>query len=202
VRPRACLYTIAFLPRERIEALLLDEFLPLVREIASILISIRCSSSATRPTLAAPLPNLRAPGVGERSLRARLEARMAELEAEGTIEGHSFSRYIERSALRRRRMTSRSAVLHRFARRTRAARRQGPRLMGKSSRGCLLVADGLADLVGFDERQRLHFYRQGYAWALDTGAWTPADLEIPRRRFVALKPGLERLLADDHEASR
>jgi hypothetical protein len=33
VLPQACIYTIAYLPRERIEALLLDEILPLVREI-------------------------------------------------------------------------------------------------------------------------------------------------------------------------
>jgi class I lanthipeptide synthase len=207
VHPRACLYTIAFLPRERIEALLLDEFLPLVREIREhpdleSLFFVRYSD----PRWQLRFRIFGRPEWVNGALRARLEARMAQLEVEGTIEGHSFSRYdreIERyggedgmDLAERLFFIDSLAALELLD-----VERRG--LMGKSRREvALLVADGLADLAGFDERQRLHYYRQGYSWALDTGAWTLADLEILERRFVALKPGLERLLADDHEVSR
>jgi thiopeptide-type bacteriocin biosynthesis protein len=75
------------------------------------------------------------------------------------------------------------------------AERRG--LMGKSRREvALLVADALADLAGFDESQRLLFYRHGYSWALENGEWTDADVEILEGKFAVLRPGLERLFAD------
>lgn len=205
---RACLYTIAFLPRERIEALLLDEFLPLVQEIRhhpdlDSLFFVRFSD----PRWQLRFRIFGRPEWVNGALRDQLEARMARLQADGAIEGHAFSRYdreIERyggeegmDLAERLFFVDSLAVLELCD-----ADRRGA--LSKSRREvALLAADRLADLAGFDERQRLHYYRQGYTWALETGEWSGADLEVLERRFAALKPGLERLFSDSgDEASR
>jgi len=207
LRPQACLYTIAYLPRERIEAVLLDEFLPLVREIRDhhdldSLFFVRYSE----PRWQLRFRVFGRPEWVNGPLRERLTALVARLEAEGVIEGHAFARYereIERyggeegMALAERLFYLDSLAALELC----DAERQG--LMGKTRREvALLVADRLADLAGLDERQRLTYYRHGYAWALETGEWTSAELELLERKFLALRPGLERLFAEPDDASR
>jgi len=208
VRAKACLYTIAYLPRERIDALLLDEFLPLAREFRAhsdldSLFFVRYSD----PRWQLRFRFFGRPEWVNGELRERLKGRMAQLQAAGAIEGHSFNRY-ERELERYGGEEGMGLAERLFFLDSLAAlelcdvERRG--LMGKSRREvALLVADRLADLAGFDEGQRLTYYRHGYSWALETGAWTPADLEILERRFQALKPGLERLFTDEaDEATR
>jgi len=200
MRPRACLYTIAHLPRERIEALLLDEFFPLVREIRDhpdldSLFFVRYSE----PRWQLRFRIFGRPEWVKETLRPRLAERLAALESTGVIEGHSFHRY-ERELERYGGEEGMDLAERLFFLDSLAAielcdaERRGE--MKKSRREvALLVADRLADLAGFDEAARLRYYRHGYSWALDTGAWTAADMEILERRFLSLKPGLEQLLA-------
>jgi thiopeptide-type bacteriocin biosynthesis protein len=208
VRTRACLYTIAYLPRDRIEGLLLDEFLPIVREIRAhpdldSLFFVRYSE----PRWQLRFRVFGRPEWVTGALRERLEGLVAGLEADGVIEGHAFARYereIERyggeegMALAERLFYLDSLAALDLC----DAERRG--VMDKSRREvALLFADRLADLAGLDDSLRLAYYRRGYSWALETREWTSAELEVLERKFLALRPGLERLFTTGaDEASR
>jgi thiopeptide-type bacteriocin biosynthesis protein len=208
VPPQACLYTIAYLPRERIEALLLDEIRPIVREIRAhpdldSLFFVRYSE----PRWQLRFRVFGRPAWVQGALRERLEELVARLQAGRVIEGHAFARYereIERyggeegMALAERLFYLDSLAALDLC----DAERRG--VMAKSRREvALLFADRLADLAGFDESQRLAYYRRGFSWALETGEWTSGELEVLERKFLALRPGLERLFATGgDEASR
>ncbi|TMQ71882.1 MAG: hypothetical protein E6K80_04255, partial [Candidatus Eisenbacteria bacterium] len=139
--------------------------------------------------------------------RARLTEHMARLESSGAIEGHEFGQYareIERyggeegMALAERLFDLDSLAAIELC----DLDRRGE--MQKSRREvALLMADRFADLAGLDEHQRLRFYRRGYSWALESGEWSEADLEVLERKFQSLRPGLEQLFRDDlAEATR
>jgi thiopeptide-type bacteriocin biosynthesis protein len=201
VSPRTCLYTIAYLPRERIEDLLLDEFLPLVHEIRRhpdlhSLFFVRYSD----PRWQLRFRIFGSPEWVKQSVRPRLETRLKELEAKEAIEGHSFNRYereIERYGGEEGMDLAEQLFFHDSLAAIELCDLDRRGKMAKSRREvALLVVDRLADLAGFDERQRLAFYRRGYAWALENGDWKEADLEVLERRFQSLRPGLERLFGE------
>jgi thiopeptide-type bacteriocin biosynthesis protein len=201
VHVQSCLYTIAYLPRERIDSLLLDEFAPLALEIEShprldSLFFVRYSD---------PRWQLRFRVLGEPEwvrgpLRVRVAERLVELERQGTTEGHAFGRYqreLERYVGEEgMRLAERLFFLDSMAAlRLLAAERRG--VIGRSRREiALLVCDRLLDLAGFDERQRLAFYRRGYAWAPEDGLWSEKDRELLELRFRKLQPDLDRLLTE------
>jgi lantibiotic biosynthesis protein len=198
VRDQDCLYTIAFLPHERIEGLLLDEFAPIAREIEhhpdlDSLFFVRFSE---------PRWQLRFRVLGRAAwvrgpLREGIRARLAELERAGRVESHGFARYepeLERHggelgmelAERLFHLDSMAAI------EMCEAERRG--LVEKPRREiALLLADALLDLAGFDPRQRIAFYRHGYAWALGEDGWSQADRELLEERFQRNRPALEAL---------
>lgn len=199
-----CLYTIAFLPRERIEALLLDEFAPLALEIEShpeldSLFFVRYSD----PRWQLRFRVLGRPGWVRGPLRERVAARLIERERSGVIEGHAFGRYdreLERyGGEEGMRLAERLFFLDSMAaiRFCDAARRG----LSKRTRReiALLLCDRLLDVAGFDRRQRLTFYRHGYAWALADGLWLQKDMKILETRFAELLPGLDHLLGESHD---
>jgi thiopeptide-type bacteriocin biosynthesis protein len=206
VRPRTCLYTIAYLPRERIEDLLLDTFLPLVREIRDhpdldSLFFVRYSD----PRWQLRFRVFGTPEWIQGVVRPRVEADLARLENEDAIEEYSFHRYereIERYGGEEGMGLAERLFFHDSLAAIELCDLDRRGLLRRTRREvALLVADRLADLARLDERQRLHYYRQGYQWALDTGQWAPAELEILESRFQSLKPGLEQLLAAPSEAA-
>ncbi len=208
MRPQACLYTIAYLPRERIEALLLDEFLPLTRELDApedldSLFFVRYSD----PRWQLRFRVFGRPEWVNGPLRERIGARMTELERQGTIEGHELARY-ERELERYGGEEGMALAERLFDLDSRMAlelldldRRGG---IAKSRREvALLMADRYADLAGFDQGTRRRYYRRGYSWALEEGQWGAADLEVLERKFRELEPGLERLFGEEtSEAAR
>jgi thiopeptide-type bacteriocin biosynthesis protein len=204
VRAQECLYTIAYLPRERIEALLLDEFAPLALELEShpgldSLFFVRYSD---------PRWQLRFRVLGEPAwvkgpLRERVAARLSGLESAGVIEGHAMGRYdreLERyGGEEGMRLAERLFFLDSMAAiRLLAAERKG--LLQRNRREIALVlCDRLLDVAGFDRNQRLAFYRHGYAWALEDGTWTEDDVNMLEARFNTLLPGLDALLDPSYD---
>src|SRR5262249_51752489 len=58
----------------------------------------------------------------------------------------------------------------------------------------VILVERLLDLAGFDRRQRLAFYRHGYAWATQMELWGEKEMATLEARFRELRPGLEQLL--------
>jgi len=204
MRAQECLYTIAYVPRERIEALLLEEFAPLALEIEShpgldSLFFVRYSD---------PRWQLRFRVLGEPAwvlgpLRDRVKERLVELETAGTIEGHALGRYdreLERyGGEEGMRLAERLFFLDSMAAiRLLDADRKG--LLQRNRREiALILTDRLLDVAGFTRPQRLAFYHHGYAWALEDELFTAEDLKTLEARFGALLPGLDLLLAQSQD---
>jgi thiopeptide-type bacteriocin biosynthesis protein len=200
VNTQDCLYVIAYLPRERIEGLLLDEFAPLAREIQhhpsfESLFFVRFSE----PRWQLRFRVFGRPDWIRGELRGRLTSRLAELERVHAIEGHELTRYDreheryggeEGMALAERLFFLDSMAAIELCD---AERRGG---LARSRREiALLLTDRLIDLAGVDRSQRLALYQHGYAWALETD-WSEADVSVLERRFQELLPGLDRLFSE------
>jgi thiopeptide-type bacteriocin biosynthesis protein len=196
--PDSCLYTIAYAPRERIETLLLDHFAPIALELRDhpdlhSLFFVRYSE----PRWQLRFRVLGAPAWVQGPVRHRLAALVDRLETDAEIEGHEFHRYdreIERYGgeegmeLAERLFAADSLAAIEFCQADRAG------VLRRNRREvALLVADRLADLIGLDRRQRIAYYRHGYAWAREIGAWGDEDEALLETRFQNLLPGLDRL---------
>ena len=205
MREQECLYTIAYQPRERIESLLLEEFAPLAFEIEShpgldSLFFVRYSD----PRWQLRFRVLGDPAWVRGPLHDRVAARLAELERQGAIEGHALGRYDRELQRYGGEAGMRHAERLFFLDSMTALRLLSAEHRGQSQKSrrevALLVCDGLLDLAGFDQRQRLAFYRRGYAWAIEEGLWSEADRELLEQRFRQLQPGLDRLLIEPLDA--
>jgi len=206
VRHPHCLYTIVHVPHERIEPLLLDTFAPIARDIQhhpdiDSLFFVRFSE---------PVWQLRFRVLGRPAwiggpLRARLTSVLEELEQSGAIEDHQFAVYdreLERyggeegMALAERLFFADSMAALELC----DADRRGS--LGRSRREvALLLTDRMLDLARFDRRQRIAFYRHGYAWAVDDGHWNDDDRRLLEDRFQKLLPGLDRLFESGSDLS-
>ena len=65
----------------------------------------------------------------------------------------------------------------------------------------ILLVDRLLDLARFTRRQRLAFYRHGYAWATEMAEWGPEEMAKLEQRFQALRSGLDRIFRADLPAA-
>jgi len=199
VNGQDCLYAVVWLARERIEDLLLDEIAPLAREVRHhpdfhSLFYVRFSE----PRWQFRFRVLGRPEWVRGALRDRLHRRLEELATEGRIEGHQFARYdreLERyGGEAGMELAERLFFLDSMAAIEWCAAERSGRIRKPRREIGLLVADRMADLAGLDRRQRLAFYRHGYAWALESGSWGPEELELLEQRFRKNQPGLDRLL--------
>src|SRR5437016_11970077 len=170
-----CLYTLMFLPHERIEDLLLDEFAPLARELADrpdldSLFFVRFSE---------PRGQLRFRVVGEPpwvdSVRERLAPRLDELRVGSAIESFRFTHYdreVERYGGELGMRLAERLYFHDSMAAIELCDAERRGLIAKPRREIgLLFTDRMLDLAGLERRQRLAFYRHGYAWAIETGDW-------------------------------
>ena len=202
-----CLYTILRAPHERLEGLLLEHVAPVVQEIRDApdldsLFFVRYSE----PTWQLRFRVLGRPAWIESSVGPRLRERVEELERAGAIEGHDFATYDreyeryggeEGMALAEKLFFLDSLAALDWL----AAERRGA--VTRSRREfSLLIVERLLDLARFDRRQRLAFYRHGYSWATESGAWGADELAILEQRFQGLKPGLERLVSGGPAGAR
>ena len=202
-----CLYTILRAPHERLEALLMEQVMPVVQEIRDApeldsLFFVRYSE----PTWQLRFRVLGRPAWIEASVRPRLEQRVEELERTGAIEGHDFATYAreyeryggdEGMAL-----AEKLFFLDSLAALDWLAAERGGAVTRSRREFSLLIVERLLDLARLDRRQRLAFYRHGYSWATENGAWGTDELAILDKRFQALRPGLERLVFGDHSGAR
>lgn len=194
-----CFYTILRAPRERLENLLVDHVMPVVRDVRDApgidsLFFVRYSEPAWQLRFRV----LGEPEWIERAIAPRLRALAGDLRAAGAIDGAEFATYDreyeryggrEGMALAERLFFLDSlAVLDWLA-----AERAGAVARSRREFAVLLV-DRLLDLARFDRKQRLAFYRHGYAWAVETGGWGEAERTTLEERWRALRPGLEALV--------
>ena len=202
-----CFYTILRAPHERLEDLLVRHLMPVVRDIRDApeldsLFFVRYSE----PTWQLRFRVLGEPAWIEGRIAPRLRALAEGLSADGAIDGCDFATYDreyqryggeEGMALAERLFCLDSlAVLDWIA-----AERAGDVARSRREFAVLLV-DRLLDLARFDRRQRLAFYRHGYAWALETGSWGDGEKATLEERYRQLRPGLEALVfAPDGDAA-
>ena len=199
-----CLYTIAYTPHERIESLLLDSFAPIARDLTNhpdlhSLFFVRFSE----PRWQLRFRVLGRPEWVQGPVVKRIRTLLEELKARGDVESFEFNRY-DRELERYGGEEGMALAERLFGYDSLAAielcdlDRRG--LVRKSRREvALLIADRLAELAGLDRRQRLAYYRHGYAWALENGTWGEADLALLESRFQNLLPGLDRLFDEDRD---
>src|SRR5436190_4520618 len=198
-----CLYTILRAPHERLEAVLMEHVAPVVGEIREApqldsLFFVRYSE----PTWQLRFRILGRSAWIDSHVRPLLRERVEELERTGAIDGHDFATYDreyeryggeEGMALAEQLFCLDSLTALDWL----AAERRGA--VARSRREfALLLVERLLDRARFDRRQRVAFYRHGYAWATETNAWGADELAILEQRFQALKPGLEQLVYGEH----
>ena len=200
-----CLYVMLHTPRERVEDLLMEHVAPVVAEIRDApeldsLFFVRFSE----PSWQLRFRVLGRPAWIEGQIEPRMGALAEELQQSHSIEGSEFATYDreyeryggeEGMALAEKLFLLDSlAALDWIA----AERRGG---VSKSRREfSILLVDRLLDLTGFDRRQRLAFYRHGYAWATEMKAWGADEMAMLEERFQSLRPGLEPLFFGDPTA--
>ena len=195
---QGCLYTLLFVPRDRQEDILERLIAPIVGEIRDhpdldSVFFVRFSE---------PRWQLRFRVLGRSSwvkgpVQSLVEHRVREIESEGGIESHEFSRYDREfdryggalgMSLAERVFHIDSLACLEYVRIDRAG------LLRKSRRElAMALVDRFLDLARFSPADRLEFYKFGYAWALEMKTWGKDDLDVLEQRFRKLRPGLEEL---------
>jgi len=197
-RDQSCLYTVCYVPRERVESLLSTLVRPIAAEIRNhpdldSLFFVRYSE----PRWQLRFRILGRPAWVDGSLRERIERRVRALEESGDIEGHELTRYDREydryggevgMTLAERLFHLDSLACLEIVRLDQAG------AIAKSRRElAMALVERLLNLTAFSTEDRLEFYRFGYAWALDQKTWGPEDLAALELRFQKLRGGLETL---------
>jgi len=195
---QGCLYSILYLPRERLEGVLNRLVRPIAVEIQDhpdldSLFFVRYSE----PRWQLRFRVLGSPAWVDGPLRDIVERRVRELEAEGDIEGHELTRY-DREYDRYGGELGMGLAEKLFHLDSLACleivRLDDAGLLAKSRREyAMALVDRFLDLTPFSSEDRLEFYKYGYAWALDQKTWGPDDLSSLEERFQRLRGGLEKL---------
>lgn len=194
-----CFYTILRAPHERLEDLLVEHVMPVVRDVRTApeldsLFFVRYSE----PTWQLRFRVLGEPAWIDGVIAPRLRALAEGLRAGGAIDGCEFATY-DREYERYGGGEGMTLAERLFFRDSlaaldwMAAERAGAVARSRREFAVLLV-DRLLDLARFDRKQRLAFYRHGYAWALDTGSWGERERETLEARYRELRPGLDALV--------
>lgn len=198
-----CLYTLIDAPPERNESILQDVVHPIVDRIKDSphlesLFFVRMSE---------PRWQLRFRIVGaerwvSREVRSDLCRLLDPLEKQASIDGYGFTSY-EREVERYGGEEGMRGAEELFTQDSLAclqlieADQKG--LLETSRREFnLVLTHRFLDLMEFDRRTRLVFYRHGYSWATEDGTWQENELQILEERFENLRDGLLELFSSDH----
>ncbi|MBZ5637281.1 MAG: thiopeptide-type bacteriocin biosynthesis protein [Acidobacteriia bacterium] len=201
MEPASRLFAYVHAPREDHEPLLLGAIAPLVREIRGHpdLDSVSFSRTDTPDWLIRLLVRGRREWI-EGAVRPRLREILRALERVAIVDERDLPGY--RLEVRRWGGVEGILLAERTSHHDTLAcldwlELESRRLVSRTRREySLLMTERLLDLLRLDRGQRLAFYRKGYAWPLEQGTWTGADLEALDRKFLGLRQGLTDLLRD------
>jgi thiopeptide-type bacteriocin biosynthesis protein len=202
VTSQRCLYTLLYGPRESHEEILHEFVQPIAREVKSHPgLDSLFYARFNIPSWQVRFRVLGRPEWVEGEVRELVEVRMGVLRERGLIERCEFAEYdreYERYGGQEGMALAEQIFLHDSLACLDLieADRQG--LLAKSRREfVLVVTERFLDLMEMERSQRLTFYRHGYRWALEGGAWRDEELQTLQERYQSLAPGLNELLCGE-----
>lgn len=197
-----CLFTVLYAPREQHERILADFATPVARELrgAPELHSLFFARYNV-PSWQVRFRVLGNPDWIAGPVRERVERELAPLRAAGAVEKIEFAEYdreLERYGGEEGMALAEKLFLHDSLAALDLMEAERGGLLAKTRREwSMLMTEGLLDLLRFDRAERLAFYKVGYRWTAEMGAWKEAELETVEKHYQALKPGLQDLFTGE-----
>ncbi len=197
-----CLYTIVPAPRGRHEEILRELVAPLVHELGdSPHLDSLFFARYNKPDWEVRFRILGRSEWVDGPVRERVGRRVAELRERGLLDQVGYARY-EREYDRYGGPEGMRLAERIFHRDTVACieliEADARGLLAKSRREySLMFSERFLDLLRFDRKRRIAYYRFAYSWAVEQGTWEEEEMRVLEERYRSLKDGLLDLLRRD-----